>query len=141
MSHYDDVTMSLRSSQITSLTIIYSTVYSGADQRKHQSPASLTFVRGIQRGPVNSPHKWPVTRQMFPFDYVIMLLFQMTCPVALLYREQTAATSRRLVKNCSHHNFSFLSDHLSCDVFPPIHVEYQYCINKLTTPMLIYLDL
>ena len=59
-------------SQITSLTIVYSTVYSDADQRKHQSSASLAFVWGIHRGPVNSPHKWPVTRKMFPFDDVIM---------------------------------------------------------------------
>ena len=60
-------------SQITSLTIVYSTVYSDADQRKHQSSASLAFVRGIHRFPVNSPHQWPVTRKMFPFDDVIML--------------------------------------------------------------------
>ena len=59
-------------SQITSLTIVYSTVYSGADQRKHQSSASLAFVRGIHRWPVNSPHKWPVTQKMFPFDDVSM---------------------------------------------------------------------
>ena len=59
-------------SQITSLTIVYSTVYSGADQRKHQSSASLAFVWGIHRGPVNSLHKWAVTRKMFPFDDVIM---------------------------------------------------------------------
>ena len=59
-------------SQITSLTIVYSTVYSDADERKHQSSASLAFVRGIHRGPVNSPHKWPVTRKMFPFDDVFM---------------------------------------------------------------------
>ena len=71
--HYDDVTMSLMASQITSLTIVYSTVYSGGDQRKPQSSASLAFVRGIHRGPVNSPHKWPVTRKMFPFDDVIMV--------------------------------------------------------------------
>ena len=38
-------------SQITSLTIVYSIVYSDADQRKHQSSASLAFVRGIHRGP------------------------------------------------------------------------------------------
>ena len=54
------------------LTIIYSTIYSGADQRKHESAASLAFVRGIHRWPVNSPHKWTVTRKMFPFDDVIM---------------------------------------------------------------------
>ena len=59
-------------SQITSLTIVYSTVYSGADQRTHQSSASMVFVRGIHRSPVNSPHKRPVTRKMFPFDDVIM---------------------------------------------------------------------
>ena len=52
--------------------MVYSTVYSDADHRKHQSSASLAFVRGIHRGPVNSPHKWPVTRKMFPFDDVIM---------------------------------------------------------------------
>ena len=59
--HYDDVTMSRMASQITSLTTVYSTVYPGLDQRKHQSPASLAFVR----------HKWPVTRKLFPFDDVI----------------------------------------------------------------------
>ena len=71
--HYSDIIMGARASQITSLTIVYSTVYSDADQRKHQSSASLAFVWGIHRGPVNSPHKWPVTRKMFPFDDVIML--------------------------------------------------------------------
>ena len=70
--HYYDVTMSSMASQITSLAIVYSVVYSDADQRKHQSSASLAFVRGIHRWPVNSPHKWPVTRKMFPFDDVIM---------------------------------------------------------------------
>ena len=57
--------MDAMTSQITSLTIVYSTVHSGADQRKHQSSASLAFVRGIHRWPVNSPHKWPVTRKCF----------------------------------------------------------------------------
>ena len=70
--HHSDVIMGAMASQITSLTIVYSTVYSGEYQRKHQSSASLAFVRGIHRWPVNSPHKWPVTRKMFPFDDVIM---------------------------------------------------------------------
>ena len=70
--HYDDVIMSAIASQITSLTIVYSTVYSDADQRKYQRSASLAFVQGIHRGPVNSPHKWPVSRKMFPFHDVIM---------------------------------------------------------------------
>ena len=67
LMHYCDVKMGTIASQITSLTIVYSTVYSGADQRKHQSSASLAFVWGIHRGPVNSPHKWPATQKMFPF--------------------------------------------------------------------------
>ena len=70
--NYGDVIMSAVASQITSLTIVYSVVYPGADQRKHQSSASLAFVRGIHRWPVNSPHKGPITRKMFPFDDVIM---------------------------------------------------------------------
>ena len=72
--HYDDVIMTMLASQITSLTVVYSIVYSGVNQRKHQSSASLAFVRQIHRGPVNFPHKWPVTRKMFPFDDVIMEL-------------------------------------------------------------------
>ena len=63
--------MTMLVSQITSLTVVYSIVYSGVNQRKHQSSASLAFVREIHRGPVNFPHKWPVTRKMFPFDGVI----------------------------------------------------------------------
>ena len=70
--HYSDVIMTTVASQITSLTVVYSIVYSDADQRKHQSSVSLAFVRGIPRGPVNTPHKWPVTRKIFPFDDVIM---------------------------------------------------------------------
>ena len=72
MGHYSDVIMGTIASQITSITSVYSTVYSDAEQRKHQSSASQAFVRGIHRGPANSPHKWPVTRKMFPFDDVIM---------------------------------------------------------------------
>ena len=69
--HHCDVIMGAIAPQITSLT----TVYSDADQRKHQSSASLAFVRGIHRSPVNSPHKWAVTRKLFPFDDVIMFVF------------------------------------------------------------------
>ena len=75
--HYDDVIMGALTPQITSLTIVYSTVYSDGGQRKHQSSVSLAFVRGIHRGPVNSSHKWPVIRKMFPFDDVIMVMMFM----------------------------------------------------------------
>ena len=73
-SHYCDVIISPTASQITSLTIVYSIVHSGTNQRKHQSSASLAFVRGIHWRPVKSPHKWPVMWKMFPFDDVILLV-------------------------------------------------------------------
>ena len=81
-NHYNDVIMNVMASQITSLMIVYSIVYSGADQRRHQSFASLAFLRGIHRWPVNSPHKRPVTRKMFPFDDVIMIAECQTIPIA-----------------------------------------------------------
>ena len=70
--HYNDVIMSALASQFTSGSIVCSTVGSGADQRKHQSSASLAFVRGIHQWPGNSPHKGPLTQKMYPFDNVII---------------------------------------------------------------------
>ena len=73
--HHCDVLMGAIASQITSLTIVYSTVHSGPHQRKHQSSAPLAFVRGIHRRPVNSPRKW----KMFQFDDVIMYKVLLWC--------------------------------------------------------------
>ena len=70
--HYNDVIMGVIAYRITSLTIVCSTFYTGVDQNKYQSSASLAFVRGNHRGPVNWPPEWPVTRKMFPFDAVIL---------------------------------------------------------------------
>ena len=71
--HYGDVIMRTVASQITSFSVVCSTVFTGTHQTKHLSSASLAFVRGIHRWPVNSPHKGPVTRKMFPFDDVIII--------------------------------------------------------------------
>ena len=65
--HYSDVIMSMITSPITGVSIVYSNVCSGADQRKHQSSTSLAFVRGIHWWPVNSRHKRPMMQKMFPF--------------------------------------------------------------------------
>ena len=66
--HYIDVIMTTMASQITSLTVVYSTVKS-----KKTSKLRVTgLCVGNSPGPVNSPHKGPVTRKMFPFDDVIM---------------------------------------------------------------------
>ena len=70
--HYDDVKMSAMASQITSLTIVYSTVYSRHRSKKTSKLRVTGLCAGNSPGPVNSPHKGPVTRKMFPFDNVIM---------------------------------------------------------------------
>ena len=76
LCHYTDVIMSAMVSQITCVSIIWSIICSGADERKHPSSASLAFVREIHWWPMDSPHKGPVTRKMYPFGNVIMVLFQ-----------------------------------------------------------------
>ena len=86
--------MSAMASKITSLTIVYSSVYSGADQRKHQSSASLAFVRGIQRWPVNSPHKGSVTRKCFHLSIMYHHTDVVTgSGIAFLLLHQTPVTS------------------------------------------------
>ena len=73
LDHNSDVIMNAKASQSTGVWIVCSTVCSDADQRKHQSSALLAFVRGIHRWSVDSPHKGPVTRKMFPFHDVVIL--------------------------------------------------------------------
>ena len=86
-NHNSDVIKGAIASQITGLMIVYSIVYSDADKIKHQSSASLAFVWGMHRWPVNSPHKWPVTRKMFPFDDVIMWHALLDVAIDLLPRD------------------------------------------------------
>ena len=72
--HYSDVVMSAMASQITGGLIVCSTVCSGADQRKHQSSASLAFVRGIHRSSVDSPHKGQVTSFIVTIESFIVII-------------------------------------------------------------------
>ena len=107
--------MSTIASEIISLTIVYSTIYSGADQSKHQSSASLAFVWRIHRGPLNSPHKWPVTRKKFPFDDVIMEILLIgpletnfsQIPIGIIHFH-----SRKCIWKCRLENGGHLSDDL-----------------------------
>ena len=96
-NHYSDVIMGAMASQITGVSIVYSTVCSGADQRKHQSSASLAFVRGIHRSPQNSPHKGPVTRKMFPFHDVIMICTRL---VDILHLNDIVIRFHHVLSNC-----------------------------------------
>ena len=72
--HYNDVIIRAMASQITSIAIVYSTVYSRRRPKKTSKPRVIGLCEGIHRWPVNSPHKGPVTRKMLPFDDVIMKL-------------------------------------------------------------------
>ena len=74
LGHCSDVKMGHMAFQITGISTVCSTVCSGTRRRKHQSPVSLAFVKRTQRPPVDSPHKGPVTRKMFPFVDVIIIL-------------------------------------------------------------------
>ena len=71
-TYYSDVIMIAIAARITGVSIVCSAVFLGSDQIKHQNSASLAFVRGIHRWPVDSLIKWPVTPKMFLFDDVIM---------------------------------------------------------------------
>ena len=73
-NHYSDAIMSAMACQMTGISIVYWNVSSGADQRKHQSSASLAFMRGIHRWQLNSPYKGAATRKMFSLDDVIIIL-------------------------------------------------------------------
>ena len=86
VSFYGDVIIRANVYQITGVSMVFSTICSGADQRKHQSCASLAFVKGSHRWPVNSLHRGPVTQKMFPFDDVIMFHMMTSCNGFLHYR-------------------------------------------------------
>ena len=113
--HYSDVLMGAVASQINSLTIVYSTVYSGSDQLKHRSFASLAFVRGIHRWPVNSPHKGSVTQKMFScFHLMTSSWYGMTelsshCKItliALLFQSTSDAKSNQNDFTFQHRRWS-----------------------------------
>ena len=124
--HYNDVIMGAMASQITSLIIVYSTVYSNADQRKHQSSASLAFVRGIHRWLVNSPHKWPATRKMFPSDDVIMIYILPGGPFAIY----GWASSKPMTEDGSFVLSSPIGWNLLCRKVGVISIK-NYCCNDL----------
>ena len=99
LANYSDVIMSTKAFQITGVSIVYSTICSSANQRKHQSSASLAFVRGIHRWPMNSPHKGSVTRKMFPFDDVIM---QQACVWCCWPAKRVLCANAGVSNDCNH---------------------------------------
>ena len=120
--------MGAMASQMTSLTIVYSTIYSGADQRKHQSSASLVFARGIQQWPVNSPHKWPVTRKCF---HLMMSSYSTvrcaTCTNSLSFALFFLTLEGKTVVMHQEVNFVFV-DHMLQE-----HMRTQMLVNILSS--------
>ena len=140
--HYHDDIMVSMASQISNLTSVYSTVYSCADQRKHQSSASLAFVWGIHRGPVNSPHKCPVTPKMFPFDDVNMLCpstFVTSSAVTAIHSEPSVAfhlvgilqvTRTTRVAITTEHHFNIVFCWCPCAIGLPCHKAENHKIRS-----------
>ena len=118
-AHYNDVIMDAMTSQIA--------VYSGTGQRKHQTSASLAFVRGIHRWPVNSPHKWPVTRKIF---HVMLWL---TGGVYVMPYEISQHFNRR--EHWRHAASTFLSWN-SCSGMFMTAILFRLPLFYLTTAML-----
>ena len=117
--HYNDVIMSIMASQITSLM----TVYSDSDQRKHQSSRSVAFVRGIRRWPVNSRHKGPLTWKMFPFDAVIMTLYDS--------KSNTIKITLGPTNEFSNSNSMEIS--FSCNSILGYHITTKFCTYQEST--------
>ena len=119
--HYSDIIMSDVASQITCVSI----AYSDADQWKNQGTASLAFVREIDRWSVNSPHhahKGPVTRKMFPFDDVIMIMYQIS--LLVLPRTAICYTRHRIVAWWRHQMETFSALLAICAGNSPVSGEF-----------------
>ena len=130
--HYNDAIMGAMASQITNLGIVYSTVYSGTDQRKYQSFAPLACVRGIHRWPVNSLHNGPVTQKMFSFDDVIIPYYDRhNCCNSICCRRDTseprliltAHSNINFNESCTYNHSSSLIISNSCHVVSKILVS------------------
>ena len=137
--------MSAIASQITSLAIVYSIVYSDVDQRKHQSSASLAFAWGIHRGPVNSPHKWPVTRKMFPFDDVIMhgVSIHLDCLFKRFLRltwKKTSKISTLLVLCRGNPLLTCSAESISIIIMSLWNKTQQHSVHPITWLNILYLN-
>ena len=129
VNHYIDVIMGAMASQITGASIVYSAVSSGADQRKHQGSPSLAFVMRIHRWPVNSPHKGPVTRKIFPFDDVKLNLLKLNDDKT----ELLVITSRPSTSESLHISINVGDQYISPSEEPPKNlgvIFYSTCSLK-----------
>ena len=113
LSHYSNVIMNTMVSLITSVSSVCPTVWAGTHQRKHQSSASVAFVRGIHWWPVDSPHKGPVTQKMFSCDDTIMWRDGWNGCVWISLRERNAWTPCVIIRSHTGEGFGGRSDHIN----------------------------
>ena len=133
--------MGAMASQITSLTTFNSTVYSGADQRKHQSSASLAFVWPVtgDQWQVNSPNKWPVTRKMFLSDDVIMRYWN--GPLTNPRKYSSTARVILRVESIKHAMFAKQNTHVQSSMHLSNQMYwYRYYINRVALTVALYHD-
>ena len=124
--YYSDVIMGAMASELTRLTIVYLTVYSEIDQRKHQSSASLAFMREIHLWPVNFPHRWPVTQKMFPSSSWYALCCGLLCVDTIHKRTDDITITKPNKTNRVHIIFRSLSARL----------QYLQCVSNGDTAVL-----
>ena len=121
--HYSDVIMGTMASQTTRLTIVYSTVYSGVDQRKHQSSASLSFVRGIHRWPVNSQTKGQLRGKCF--QLMTSSCISVILSWFILLNHHDKLTNTVII---SHHDvikwIFFFASLVLCEGSPPVTIGF-----------------
>ena len=146
MLHHNDVMMSAMAYQITGVSIVCSTVGSDGDQRKYQSSVSLVFVRGIHRWPVNSPHKGPVTRKMFPLDDVIMTIYGQN-----IINNEIFLMSSRSLRRQDMDIYIYIREIKVCargclvqidwyDLWKSLYIPAQHISEIYLKPVLLYLE-
>ena len=128
-------------SQITHLTTVYSTVYSGTNQRKYQISGSLAFVRGIHRWAVNSSHKVSVRRKMLPNIMVKTFplkktLLVLVCGVVVVIQLQTNTTCWHPYTNRQKISTDVALVFTFCN---KVTLSYSYCDSNLSNANRIYI--
>ena len=118
--HYDDVIMTRLASQITSLTVVYSIVYSGVNQRKLQSSASLAFVREIHRGLTRT------NGQLRGKCFHLMTSSYRSCWQHCNALVRTHCNNIHMLGQCS----TYRSDECKlCKTYPQYTIMWTECIN------------
>ena len=126
--------MSAMASGITSVSVVFSSVWSGADQRKHQSSASLAFVSGNHRSAMDYPHKGSVMRKLFPFGDVVIKIDLTKVTLRCRFRNHGKGPfDKAVVKVLSYHSMQSINFATICLLANRmcVVVSYSYGMPKI----------